>query len=187
MWSETSVMRNKECYWLRVVLGAGSLGKSSRVCSVLCVRFRSNVETNKATADTRCTEPPHGALSTICDRLGRDMLETPGSALYRRLKGLGSGDPARSPTPTYKKCWCCGFVFCVSGQHAWPRPLSEGREQGWWRVSASDVDVLTVSWTVSRRLRQARYHHEQAPSMSGASCSRGAPIITNSNIIILIQ
>ena len=84
-------------------VGAGSLGKSSRVSIVLCVRFRSSIEKNKATADTRYTEPPHGvSSSTPCDRLSRDMLEDPGSALYRRLKGLGRGDPARSPTPTYK-------------------------------------------------------------------------------------
>ena len=102
-WSEPSVLGNKECYYLRVVLGAGSLGKSSRVCSVLCVRFRSSVETNKATADTRCTEPPHGASSAPYDRLGRDMLEDPGFALYRRLKGIGNGGPARFPTPIYKK------------------------------------------------------------------------------------
>ena len=98
---------------VRVVLETGSLGKSSRVCSVLCVRFRSRVETNKATADTRCTEPRHGVSSTTCDRLGRDMLEALDSALCRRLKGLGSEDQARSPTPTYKNCWCCGSVFHV--------------------------------------------------------------------------
>ena len=67
------------------MLGAGSLGRSSRVCSVLCIRFRSSVETNKATADTRCTEPHHGASSTPCDRLGRDMLEALGSALYLKV------------------------------------------------------------------------------------------------------
>ena len=104
VWSESSVMENEECYWLSVVLGAGSLGKSSRVCSVLCVRFRSSFETNKATADKRCTKPRQGVSSMLCDRLGRDMLEALGFALYRRLKRLGSGDQARSPTPTYKKC-----------------------------------------------------------------------------------
>ena len=78
VWSESSVMGNKECYWWKVVFGAGSLGKSSRVCSVLCVRFRSSVETNKATADTRPTEPLH---ETPCDRLGRDILKDPGSVL----------------------------------------------------------------------------------------------------------
>ena len=125
-------------------MGAGSLGRSSRVCSVLCVRFRSSVETKKATADSRCTEPPHGASSTPCDRLSRAMLEDPGFALYRRLKGLGSGGPARSPTPTYKKCWCCGSVFHVlcgrpPGQHAGraPFPKEESRVGGGALLPAS--------------------------------------------------
>ena len=138
------------------MLGAGSLGKSSRVCSVLCVRFRSSVETNKATADTRCTEPPHGASSTPCDRLGRDMLEDLGSALYRRLKKLGSGGQARSPTPTYKKMLVLWLrlpcvVWASARAARWPRHLPEAREQGRWRGSARDVDVLSRLVVVSAR------------------------------------
>ena len=125
-------------------MGAGSLGRSSRVCSVLCVRFRSSVETNKATADTRFTEPHHCVSSMPCDRLSIDMLEALGSALSRQLKGLGSGDPARAPTPIYKKCWCCGSVFCVlcgrpPGQHAGraPSPKEESRVGGGALLPAS--------------------------------------------------
>ena len=152
--------------------GAGSLGKSSRRCSVICVRFQSSVETNKSTADTRRTEQPRGVSRTPCNRLGRDMLEDPSSALYLRLKVLESGDPARSSTPTYKKCWCCGSVFCVLwGRPPEQHPLPEGRKQGWWRSSAPDVNVLTVSWTVSRSLRQTHHNHEQAPSVSGGGLS----------------
>ena len=154
-------MENEECYWLSLVFGNGSLGKSSRVCSVLCVRFRSSVETNTATADTRCTKPRHGVTSTPCDRLVRDMLEALGSALYRRLKGLGSLDPARSPTITYKKCWYCGSVFCVlcgrpPGQHAGraPSPKEESRVGGgallprstsWLRLFISASRATTTS------------------------------------------
>ena len=165
-------MGNKECYWFRVVFGTGSLGKSNRVCSVLCVRFRSSVETNKATADTRCTEPRHGISSTPCDRLSMDMLEALGSSLCSRLKGLGSVDPARSPTPTYKKMLVLWLrLLCIVWASAraarWQRLLPEGREQGWWRGSVLDLDALAASWTASRRLRQARHHHEPAPSVSG--------------------
>ena len=135
-------------------VGAGSLGESSRVCSVLCVRFRSSVETSKPTADTRCTEPHHGASSTPCDRLGMDMLEALGSALYRRLKELGSGDPARSPT--YKKMLVLWLRLpCVVWASACaarcPRPLPEGREQGRWRGSAPGVDVLSCLVVASAR------------------------------------
>ena len=35
-------------------------------------------------------------------------------------------------------------VWASARAACWPRPLREGREQGWWRGSASDVDVLLV-------------------------------------------
>ena len=123
------------------MLGAGSLGRSSMVYSVLCVRFRSSVETNKATADTRCTEPPHGSSSTPCDRLGRA-----GSALYR-IREWRSGEVSHSHL---QKCWCCGSVFHVlcerpPGQHAGraPSPKEESR------VGGGALLLTSTSWVLS--------------------------------------
>ena len=127
-------------------------------CVVPYVRFHS-VDTNKATTDTQCTEPHHGISGTPCDRLGRNMLEALGSALYRQLKGLGSGDLTRSPTPTYKKRFCFGSIFCVlcgrpPRQHAGraPFPRKKSRVGGgallptsWLRLVVSARRATTTS------------------------------------------
>ena len=135
----------------------GQMPGASRLaaCSILCMKFRSSVETNKATADTLCTESPHGASSMPCDRLGRDMLEDPGSALYRwllaiRIREWRSGEIShlQKMLVLWLRLLCVVWVF--AREACWPCPLPEGREQGWWRGSALDVNVLAVS----RRLHQ---------------------------------
>ena len=74
---KASVSKEKELYYCGLVMRAGSLGKSNRVCSVLCVIGRSGVWKDKATADTRvhCIAPQrlayalrqteHGCVGTL--------------------------------------------------------------------------------------------------------------------------
>ena len=87
----------------------------------------------------------HGVSSTPCDRLGRDMLEDPGSVLYHRLKGLGSGGLLLPLTKNV------GVVICVlcerlPGQHAGraPSPREESRDGGGALLPTSTSSVVAV-------------------------------------------
>lgn len=52
---------------------AGSLGRSTRVCSVLYVRDQSSITTSRATADKGCSELPSFAPVTPNDRQCKDI------------------------------------------------------------------------------------------------------------------
>ena len=99
---------------------------------------------------------------------GQGYVEDPGSVLYSRLKGLGSGGSARFSISTYKKCWCCGSVFYVlcgrpPGQHAGhaPFPKEESRVGGGALLPTSTSWVVVV---VSAR----RATTTSRPSVSGS-------------------